>query len=241
MNQKAFSLIELLVSVTIIVTVASIATFIYQKQKNETLLIVAKNEMIELQSLMMTAYKTDGGFHQYIYQASYRPAGKRTANVGIKFSSSRPCCNKYPPPGSSPCSSDLSSTQKSIKIDKGERCPIGTINKNNFSYGKCDNNSGCECETAKNPTTQYLYYTCGNSALELAKDTKSICTNSNYSLKCKWPNDELPDNLLSTDFGSCDLPKTDWCSCDQLSIGATSKAFTKKVVLKKDGTLCVKK
>lgn len=103
MNKKAFSLIELLITIVIVAIVFLIGFKIYSNYKKNSFVTWAKAEMMDLSRLMEMAKNSDGGYHQFIYAMGYRPEGKIYAAVGTAASDSTICCDKYPDPGTSPC------------------------------------------------------------------------------------------------------------------------------------------
>ena len=100
---KGFSLIELLVTATIIGSLSLIGIKSYKERKEIIYISWAKAEMTDISQVMRTAKSYDGYFHQFIYTMGYQPKGKVYASVGTDASATTICCNKYPAPGASPC------------------------------------------------------------------------------------------------------------------------------------------
>ena len=224
-------MIELLVVILILSVLSGIGMKVFQEQREKNRKTMAQQELTSLMSLIKTAQRTDGHFHQYIYQMGYRPKGTLIANIGIKTSNSAPCCNKYPALGSANCYPATSNNNK-ITISQGEKCILGS--KKLFAGPRCPSASGCECELTSGALA-YTYYNCRNSGLAKATDALTICDDSSYSLNCIWHKDK-PDKITSSNFGSCE--PADWCDCSSISAGAVSKGFDEKIVLSSSGTLC---
>ncbi len=153
--KKGFSLIELLVSVSIIGLLGSIAIISYGSFHKKTASSWTKSEIAEVVKVMNMAKNSDGYYHQYIYAIGYRPKGKVYASVGTDASSTVNCCSRYPDPGSSPCKKNFKSgflyyncdsSSLGVSTDNIEIC-------NDTNYGdSCDLESGLSALTTANFT-----------------------------------------------------------------------------------------
>ena len=103
MTNKAFSLLELLVTAFIIAVLGLIGWKFYTEQLQSSYVSWAKAEMIDILKLAKVAKDYDGFYHQYIYAIGYRPKGKIFASVGTAADPSSICCSDYPNPGTNPC------------------------------------------------------------------------------------------------------------------------------------------
>ena len=105
--RKGFSLIELLVVISILGILSSLAIAIYSKYKINSHITWTKAEIIDLSQIIKMAKASDSYYHQYIYKMGYQPKGKIFASVGIAIATSQiPCCDKYPDLGVDPCVKD---------------------------------------------------------------------------------------------------------------------------------------
>ena len=189
---KGFSLIEMLVVISIIGILCSIALLYYGNLKKSADLAWTKAEMTEIVKIMKTAKSSDGYYHQFIYSMGYRPKGSVFASVGTDAPATI-CCSQYPDPGTSPCS--------------------------------------------KNHKSGFLYYNCGNSPLEVATDNIEICGGTGYSNTCDKKSSSL-SALSTSDFTHCSVSPTNWCDCNQFTVGAITRDDI-ELTINQIGTLCV--
>lgn len=101
---RAFSLIELLVTIVILSILALLGLRFYNEQKKSIYVTWTQAEMTDVLRIAKVAKGADGFYHQYIYAMGYRPKGKVYAVVGTQASRTVICCSKYPDPGIVPCS-----------------------------------------------------------------------------------------------------------------------------------------
>ena len=99
----AFSLLELLVTMTIVIILILMGMRFYNTQKQSSYMSWAKAEMIDISKIMKAAKGYDGYYHQFIYAMGYQPKGKIYASVGTAASPTSICCSQYPDPGTTPC------------------------------------------------------------------------------------------------------------------------------------------
>ena len=99
----AFSLLELLVTMTIVIILILMGMRFYNTQKQSSYMSWAKAEMIDISKIMKAAKGYDGYYHQFIYAMGYQPKGKIYASVGTAASPTSICCSQYPDPGADPC------------------------------------------------------------------------------------------------------------------------------------------
>jgi len=101
--KSAYSLIELLVGLSILILITSIASVRYKNYQKTSYETWSKAELAYINGLMKTAYGADGFYHQYIYQMGYRPQENILATVGIPADthSFLPCCYRLPALGTS--------------------------------------------------------------------------------------------------------------------------------------------
>ena len=109
MGNKAFSLLELLMTLLVMGMLMAIGGTIYTKHKKGSYKYWAKTELVEIARLMNMAKSADGYYHQYIYAMGYRPKGPIFAVVGTAASNATICCDQYPTPGTSPCKKNYKS------------------------------------------------------------------------------------------------------------------------------------
>ena len=165
MNNKAFTLTELLVSSMIVGMLFFVGGSFYKKRTKESYSTWAKQELAGLARLMNMAKNYDGFYHQYIAFLSYRPKGTLYAVVGTGASATVNCCNKYPELTDSPCKKDERSgflyyrcdnTAFNRSTDNVEICGDSNYNSkyecdiNGLSAisNEFDNNSRCKPEPA---------------------------------------------------------------------------------------------
>ena len=235
MGKKGFSLTELLVAAAILPILALIGFKYFGDQKEKAYKSATQKNMIDLLSLMKTAQKNDGHYHQFIYQMGYRPKGSLISNIGVKADNSAPCgSSSYPALGAAGCSK-LITSGGSTRIEEGKRCPYGTKNSGNFESGVCKG-AYCYCSNLSSYES-YRYYNCDGSPLGKATDVLTICGSSGYSYKCSFKGGDPSAITSSTSFGACDSKAV--CASSEIALGAISESFSEKLVLHSSGDLCI--
>ena len=165
-NNKAFSLIELLVTVVIVSILVTVGSKFYIEHREKNYITTAQAELVNVLQHVKIAKQTDGWYHQFLYQMGYAPKGLLTSIVGTGAISSAPCCsgaNGYPSLGSTPCRKSIGSDQI-YRIRRNESCSMGFICVSGCKFGKCNPtlpNTTCNCEGDKAFET-YTYYNCRN-------------------------------------------------------------------------------
>lgn len=104
-NKKGFSLTELLTTATILLTLSSVSIISYKKYKKKGSETWVKTELATMSRILKSAFLMDGGYHQFIYQAGYRPQGTQQGAVSLpsQTTGTKACCDMYPDIGVSPC------------------------------------------------------------------------------------------------------------------------------------------
>ncbi|MCY4320862.1 MAG: prepilin-type N-terminal cleavage/methylation domain-containing protein, partial [Bdellovibrionaceae bacterium] len=148
-NNKAFSLIELLVTVGIISILVTFGAKFYNENIEKNYITTAKAELVNVLQYANFANTTDKGYHQFLYQVGYTPKGILTSIVGTGASRSAPCCNAYPALGTSPCQKGQGLTI-SYPINQNESCSMGFICNSGCNLGIC-NIASCNCEMSHSP------------------------------------------------------------------------------------------
>ena len=80
-----FSLTEILVTLTIVGTLALVAGSIYSKARDAPFKAGQKLELSELSKALHFARQVDGGYHQKIFTMGYRPSKFLLAGVGFRY------------------------------------------------------------------------------------------------------------------------------------------------------------
>ena len=91
-NSWAFSLTEILVTLTIVGTLVLVAGSIYSKARDAPFKAGQKLEMSELSKALHFARQVDGGYHQKIFTMGYRPSKFLLAGVGFRYSDTDAIC-----------------------------------------------------------------------------------------------------------------------------------------------------
>ena len=95
-SKKGYSLIELLVTISILLVLFTVAIIYYNGYLKGVETTFAKSEMTNILKFAKTAWSTDGDYHQFIYTMGYvPPKGKQFATVGTDAIRNTVCCNKY--------------------------------------------------------------------------------------------------------------------------------------------------
>lgn len=104
-NKKGFSLTELLTAATILLTLSSVSIISYKKYKKKGSETWVKTELATVSRILKSAFLIDGGYHQFIYQAGYRPQGAQQGVVSLpsQITGNKACCDMYKDIGTSPC------------------------------------------------------------------------------------------------------------------------------------------
>ena len=92
-----FSFVELVTVVGIIAVLVAIAIPMYSRYQTRALQGRMQHELAEIKKSLAYAHSVDGGYHQRIYTAGYKPDQELIAEVGFKYSrADNPCCNLFP-------------------------------------------------------------------------------------------------------------------------------------------------
>ncbi len=96
-SEKGFSLTELLVVVGILGVLSAVAIPTYSKYKIGVLQTIQKSELVAVSRVLDHVHNVDGGYHQKIYAAGYRPSKVMKVNVGFRYNKTDPlCCSSHP-------------------------------------------------------------------------------------------------------------------------------------------------
>ena len=99
---KAFSLIELIVTIFILSILMFMGLKFYSEQKQSSHITWTKSEMSDIFKFMRSVQSYDGYYHQFIYEMGYQPNGEVLASVGTAADPGVICCDQYPDPGTNP-------------------------------------------------------------------------------------------------------------------------------------------
>ena len=239
MNLKnhAFSLIELLTTVTIIVLLLFFGVKFYTEQKEQSNIRIAQSEMIEVLKYAKMAKTVDIGYHQFLYQMGYTPKGIITSIVGTGASGTAPCCSNYPALGHATCTKNKGSV-RTYQISTGESCGPGFI-CTNCELGVCPAGGGnCTCR-GEQAVESYTYYNCQNDSLNSATYNLQICNDGTYGETCET---SLAPSVSSfPSFSKCPPGGGGWCNCNKFVVGAKSNFFAEEITLNHNNKLCIKK
>ena len=236
LKNKAFSLLEILVSFFIISLLFLLGMKFYNEQREKNNIRLAQSELIEVVKYANMAKNTDGYYHQFLYQMGYTPDGVITTAIGTGAVNSAPCCNKYPALGTSPCAKQIGS-KPSYNISNGQTCGMGYIcTGSDCKFGQCE--GSCTCEGSKG-VEHYTYYNCKNDSLNIATNNIQICNDSSY----RYNRSCIPASGLSfpSTFTKCAPSPATWCNCNSFMAGAKSNSFAEEITLNHNSQLCIKK
>ena len=93
-----FSLMELITVVGIIGILTAVALPYYSKHKRSAIQGRMKHELADLSKALSYAHSVDGGYHQKLYTAGYKPDKQLIAEVGFKYNriNDNICCSLFP-------------------------------------------------------------------------------------------------------------------------------------------------
>ena len=84
-SNRGFSLAEILVTLTIVGTLALIAGSVYSRARDAPFKAMQKKEMTELNKSLQFTRAIDGGYHQKIFTMGYRPSRFLLASAGFGY------------------------------------------------------------------------------------------------------------------------------------------------------------
>lgn len=93
---KGFSLIELIVTVAIIGTLAAISIGSYRKYLQKAYKTATKVDLSDVRKALEYTHSVDGGYHERIYTAGYRLPSNIKSWGGFSFRSGNMDCNIFP-------------------------------------------------------------------------------------------------------------------------------------------------
>ena len=94
---SGFSILELMTVVGMILVISAIALPMYSKYQTRAIQGRMQHEIAEVRKSLAYAHSVDGGYHQRIYTAGYKPDQDLIAEVGMFYTrSNNPCCNLFP-------------------------------------------------------------------------------------------------------------------------------------------------
>ena len=91
-GQKGFSLTEILITISIVGALALVAGTTYYKAKDAPFKAMQKLELTEINKALHFARQVDGGYHQKIFTAGYRPSKLLSVGAGFGYSKSDAIC-----------------------------------------------------------------------------------------------------------------------------------------------------
>jgi len=169
-----FSLIELLVTVSIAGVLAVVAIPAYKKYKEAPIKVAMKTEASELSKFLNYAHSVDGGYHHNIFTMGYKPNKNLMADAGFEYArGTAPSCGIFP------------------RSATGDFTPFLTIKKESFDNSKiesatrarhiCDGGDGCSVtETADfSNTLTAQTFSSGHSGCQREFSGKSFHCNCN--------------------------------------------------------------
>lgn len=120
-KNNGFSLIELLVTISILGVLAGVAIPSYVKYKESAIGVSMRAELAELSKSLNYAHSVDGGYHHNIYTMGYRPNSNLVADTGFEYArGTAPECTRFP------------------RNNTGDFSPFLTITANSFDASHID-------------------------------------------------------------------------------------------------------
>ena len=98
-NKSGVSLIELLIAIAILGVLSAVAISFYHRYKNSVFKIAMKMELVQIAKHLNNAFSIDGGYHQKIFTAGYRPNYELYNDAGFDYARTDAiCCSDYTSP-----------------------------------------------------------------------------------------------------------------------------------------------
>lgn len=157
-KKKGFSLMELLTVIVIMLTLSGTAVISYKTHKKKSEGTWVKSELANIAQIMEASFMSDGGYHQFIYQAGYRPIGDQLGIVGASGKNKtgdKACCtsNDYDDLTASPTACSGGHMHYNCKITAPHNAATNIAICNSSSYDKCENSSSWKAANLRVETT----------------------------------------------------------------------------------------